>query len=284
MADQLNIKAHNVIVKEENFINVLSNIVYATQKPILHGAEFGMYYAYQAMSKLNHKVVYSGHGSDEFWGYQDGIYFPLMSKEFMVDMHSHYYLSKLLYQSYPAGWYKFIQQYLLPIINVKDKYIENMLWDEVFKYYKDINCLNPYKRARYHMMKRFLVYVNLMVDSISMHFSIEDRPIFQDKALVNLSFMISEYQKNNFGISNFKPYLKLALENILPQKILNRPKIGFQPPKSERYKEILLNYLMSNKSALTNNFKTSALKDFDFTKLLFITSLNIWCEQNKVSF
>ena len=72
----------NEIVVDPMKTNLLNDVVNAVQRPIIHGGELGMLMAYQKISQLGIKLCYSGHGADEFWGYQDSDYFPLLSMDF----------------------------------------------------------------------------------------------------------------------------------------------------------------------------------------------------------
>lgn len=268
----------NEIEVDPNRPALVHEVVQAVQRPIIHGGEMGMLMAYQQMSQLGIKVCYSGHGADEFWGYQDSDYFPLLSLNFSADMHSEYYLKGYYFGAHHQPWLEFLNEYIFPLFSRKQTDIEALIWDKVFAEYKRAPFIDPYKKARYHMMKRFLVYVNNMVDRTSMYYSVEDRPVFQNLAMVNMAFQLPEFVKNRQGISSCKPFLKKALAHLLPNEILNRPKVGFQPPKHDCFRDVCLQILAENQP-FNLSIAQQQLQKFPLNQLLFLTSSQLIINQ-----
>jgi asparagine synthase (glutamine-hydrolysing) len=254
----------------------MHEIVKACHRPFLHGAEFGMYSSYKMLAQQQYKVCYSGHGADEMWGYQDGIYFPILAKSFTPEMHSEYYLTKHYYQNNKPGWHDFLINNFKNTLNVNIPTVENLIWDVTFADYRTLNTIDPVKKARYHLMRRFMNYVNNMVDGISMRFSIEDRPVYQDIHLAELSFSVPETIKNHQGLTDFKPFFKKALQPLLPDNIIYRKKVGFQPPGDDIYKTACLNLIKDYGLPFGLSINHQALAKMEFTQLLFMLTTKIW--------
>jgi asparagine synthase (glutamine-hydrolysing) len=251
--------------------NLFNDVVNAVQRPIIHGGEFGMLMAYQQISQLGIKLCYSGHGADEFWGYQDSDYFPLLSMAFSPDMHSEHYLRQYYFRGHHESWREFLNKSIYPSFSVDQTQIEDMIWDKIFAEYRRAPFVDPYKKGRYHMMRRFLLYVNNMVDRTSMYCSVEDRSVFQNMEMVKLAFALPEFVKNRQGISQCKPFLKQAFSNLLPDNILHRPKIGFQPPRHELFREICLT-ILTECQPFNLQIKHEQLTNFPMNQLLFLAS------------
>lgn len=269
------------IVVDPMKANLLGDGVNAVQRPIVHGGELGMLMAYQQMSQLGIKVCYSGHGADELWGYQDSDYFPLLSMAFTPDMHSEYYLRHYYFRKHHESWTLFLNQFIYPVFSVNQARMEAMSWERIFAEYRRAPFLDPYKKARYHMMKRFLLYVNNMVDRTSMYYSVEDRPVFQSMEMVKLAFALPEYIKNRQGIGHCKPFLKQAFSSLLPDAVLQRPKIGFQPPRHEQFRAMCLN-ILAEEQPLGLKIPFEKLATFPMNQLLFLASTQrILCKLNE---
>jgi asparagine synthase (glutamine-hydrolysing) len=230
MAEWLGLRPVCVAIQTGDFAALVEAVIRRIQRPAVHGAELAMYSCYELISRLGRTVTYAGHGADEMWGYQDGLYFPMLAPSFRPDMHSQYYLSRHLYQDDPPGWHPFLQRYFYPLFGLTESTIRELIWERTLAAYREPDYLDPHQRARYHMCRRFLVYINQMVDALSMGFSLEERPVFQDLYLAALSFRLPEFRKNREGPTNFKPFLKRALAPLLPEKVISRRKVGFQPP------------------------------------------------------
>ena len=71
----------------------------------------------------------------------------------------------------------------------------------------------------------------MRVDKITMSTSVEARVPFLDHHLVEYSMNIPQASKVRGG--NKKAILKLALKDIIPDEIINRPKMGFSAPVSD---------------------------------------------------
>ncbi|MFL6130814.1 MAG: asparagine synthetase B family protein [Mycobacteriales bacterium] len=264
-------------VRVRDLPGLVDRVVTRLGRPLLHGAELAMHCSYQRVLDEGGTVVYSGHGADELWGYQDGRYFPIVAPDFRPDMHSPYYLRHLLYRQERPGWHRMLDR-LAAALGVPDDEITERVWSVTLAAYRELDTLDPHKRGRYHLMRRFLVYVNDMVDGLSSGFSLEDRPLFQDVQLAELAFGMPEYVKNREGPTDFKPFLKQALRDLVPESVLTRPKQGFPAPDDPAYRDRLRALVIG--AGLPGGLALSAgeLAELGIGELMFLYSTRRWLD------
>jgi asparagine synthase (glutamine-hydrolysing) len=207
-------------------------------RPLLHGAELAMHQLYRNIAEDGKVVVYSGHGADELWGYQDGRYFPIVDPAAGPHIHGRHYLTHRLYPAERPVWARLVA-WLAGELDVDLAAVAERVWERVMSEYRALGTLDPVKRGRYHLMRRFLVYVNDMVDATSTTFTLEDRPVFQDVTLAELAFRCPEHLKSTDEPGSHKELLKTALADLLPDSVRRRRKQGFPIPASESYRRQL---------------------------------------------
>jgi asparagine synthase (glutamine-hydrolysing) len=203
-------------------------------RPLLHGAELGMYHLYRRIAEDGNVVVYSGHGADELWGYQDGGYFPIVDPLAPTSLHGRHYLTHRLYPDERPTWARLVT-WLADGLDVDLAAVAGQVWERTLAEYRAIRTASPLKRGRHHLMRRFLVYVNDMVDATSASFTLEDRPVFQDVALAELAFRCPEHLKDPGAPGSHKGLLKDALADLLPPSVRHRRKQGFPAPTDPGY-------------------------------------------------
>jgi asparagine synthase (glutamine-hydrolysing) len=207
-------------------------------RPLLHGAELAMHQLYRKIAEDGKVVVYSGHGADELWGYQDGKYFPIVDPAASTHVHGRHYLTHRLYPAERPVWARLVT-WLAGELDVDLAAVADRVWERVMSEYRALGTLDPLKRGRYHLMRRFLVYVNDMVDATSATFTLEDRPVFQDVALAELAFRCPEHLKSTGEPGSHKELLKTALADLLPDSVRRRRKQGFPTPTDPGYRRQL---------------------------------------------
>jgi asparagine synthase (glutamine-hydrolysing) len=207
-------------------------------RPLLHGAELAMHQLYRNIADDGKVVVYSGHGADELWGYQDGGYFPVVDPAARTHVHGRHYLTHRLYPVERPVWARLVT-WLAGELDVDMAAVAEGVWERVMSEYRALDTLDPLKRGRYHLMRRFLVYVNDMVDATSTTFTLEDRPVFQDVALAELAFRCPEHLKSTDEPGSHKELLKTALADLLPDSVRRRRKQGFPSPADQGYRRQL---------------------------------------------
>ncbi|MFI9808947.1 asparagine synthetase B family protein [Streptomyces sp. NPDC052301] len=204
-------------------------------RPLLHGAELAMHHLYRTIAGDRNVVVYSGHGADELWGYQAGRYFPVVDPFAPTYIHGRHYLTNELYSDERPVWARLVT-WLAGELGVDMTAVTDRVWERTMDEYRNLKTASPLKRGRYHLLRRFLVYVNDMVDATSATFTLEDRPVFQDVALAELAFRCPEHLKDRGepGTSH-KGLLKDALADLLPDSVRHRRKQGFPTPTDPGY-------------------------------------------------
>lgn len=203
-------------------------------RPLLHGAELAMHHLYQAIAADGKVVVYSGHGADEFWGYQAGRYFPVVDPYAPTFIHGRHYLTHSLHADERPVWSRLVA-WMAHELDVDMTTVTDMVWERTMAEYRALKTASPLKRGRHHLMRRFLVYVNDMVDVTSSTFTLEDRPVFQDVTLAELAFRCPEHLKDTNKPGTHKGLLKAALADLLPESVQLRRKQGFPTPTDPGY-------------------------------------------------
>ncbi|MEU6406758.1 asparagine synthetase B [Streptomyces sp. NPDC046985] len=203
-------------------------------RPLLHGAELAMHRLYRAIAADGKVVVYSGHGADELWGYQAGRYFPVVDPYAPTFIHGRHYLTHRLHADERPVWARLVE-WMARELDVPMTTVTDMVWERTMAEYRALKTASPLKRGRHHLMRRFLVYVNDMVDATSSTFTLEDRPVFQDVALAELAFRCPEHLKDANEPGTHKGLLKAALADLLPESVRRRPKQGFPTPSDPAY-------------------------------------------------
>ena len=248
------------------------------QRPFLHGAELALLRTYQRIAADGRVVVFSGHGSDELWGYQEGTYFPIVDPTRPPDTHGEHYLRTRLYRDERPLWHRMVDE-LCRHVGVSEEDVTDRVWSRTLRPYRELATLDPHKRGRYHLMRRFLVYVNEMVDACSSAYSLEDRPVFQDVTLAGLAFSMPEWRKNRGGLGGSKPFLKQALAPYLPPSVLHRPKKGFPAPRDTAFLARLRGLVESVGLPADAPLSGELLAAAGTGELLFLYSSQMWLRQ-----
>ncbi|MFE0653142.1 asparagine synthetase B family protein [Streptomyces sp. NPDC059534] len=203
-------------------------------RPLLHGAELAMHHLYGTIAGDRKVVVYSGHGADELWGYQDGRYFPVVDPLAPTYIHGRHYLTHRLHADERPVWARLVG-WMAQELDVDMDVVTDRVWSRTMDEYRALKTASPLKRGRHHLMRRFLVYVNDMVDATSSTFTLEDRPVFQDVTLTELAFRCPEHLKDTNKPGSHKGLLKAALADLMPESVRHRRKQGFPTPTDPRY-------------------------------------------------
>ncbi|MFJ9606563.1 asparagine synthetase B family protein [Kitasatospora sp. NPDC101176] len=204
-------------------------------RPLLHGAELAMHHLYGTVAADRNVVVYSGHGADELWGYQAGRYFPVVDPYAPTHIHGRHYLTHRLHADERPVWARLVG-WMAHELGVDMSAVTDQVWARTMDEYRALKTASPLKRGRHHLLRRFLVYVNDMVDATSSTFTLEDRPVFQDVALAELAFRCPEHLKDTGEPgSSHKGLLKEALADLMPESVRHRRKQGFPTPTDPGY-------------------------------------------------
>lgn len=238
VADEHHVPLAVVELSRRDAVKLIPEVAGRLTRPLLHGAELAMYQLYERIAAEGQVVVYSGHGADEMWGYQDGGYFPVVAPDAPTHLHGRHYLTHRLYPDERPVWGELVE-WIAAGLDVDMGEIRERVWERVLREYRALDTLDPVKRGRHHLMRRFLVYVNDMVDLTSSTYTLEDRPVFQDVTLAELAFRCPEHLKSTGRPGDHKDLLKKALGGLLPPSVVRRRKQGFPAPSDPSYREAL---------------------------------------------
>ena len=101
--------------------------------------------------------------------------------------------------------------------------------------------LDPATRALYFEAKTFLHGLLVVEDRVSMANSLEARVPFLDNELVELALRIPV--RLQYDAESGKRILRQAMQGLLPDDVLSRPKQGFSPPDESWYRGPTMEYL-----------------------------------------
>jgi asparagine synthase (glutamine-hydrolysing) len=103
--------------------------------------------------------------------------------------------------------------------------------------------LDPATRAVYFEAKTFLHGLLVVEDRVSMANSLEARVPFLDNELVELALRIPVHLQ--YDDTSGKRILRRAMNGLLPEEVLVRPKQGFSPPDQSWYRGPTMDYIKS---------------------------------------
>jgi len=229
---RLNSSHHKIIVNKEQFIKTLKWMIHKRMEPLSVPNEVLIYLMTLEVKKKN-TVVLSGEGADElFWGYDRIFRWANTSHNLDINEFDNHYC----YGSNKDN-------------EVIDYALENLPGRSVIDkigYYFQIYHLHGLLRR---------------VDNSTMLCSVEARVPFVDHRLVELLAGVPfEWRMG----SSVKEPLKRIFNDLIPTKIIDRPKVGFPVPLKAIFSEThnsgltpMDNWLLFNLSELTNTISKS---------------------------
>ena len=261
--------------------------------------------------KNGYKVMLSGMGADEMFGgydrYKAVAYKKLYQLIAFLMMPFKKHIKKIkTFDKKLDRFYAFVKEkdfcysYSSLIGSFSREEIEELLIDTsgIEKYHKKINkYLNnvsdktSYKKAFYLDLYGFLSHNFMVADKSSMQASIEMRV-----PLANKDILVKNFHRKDsdmFDFHSMKKDLKLMLKNLIPAKIINRRKTGFNPPMDgviNRIGEDKIRQILSSESLgkyiNTKNLDSLIVEHFhkevnNTYKLWNLVYLSIWIEVNE---
>lgn len=247
-AEYLNIENIHINISEEDYINVLPEIVYKLDEPVADPSLVGLYFLSKEASKYV-KVVLSGEGADELFGGYNiyGEYYSVkpflkMPKFFnrivrglvkrLPNFRGRNYLERAttpLSERYIGNAKIFSNEEAKKLLKNYSK--DNHFERPVKNYYE--TCLkedyNYIETMQYVDMKTWLQGdILVKADRMSMGNSLELRVPFLDKEVFKASKLLKLSQK--ISRRNTKVLLREAFKEILPPHIVEKKKLGFPTP------------------------------------------------------
>ena len=248
LTERLGIKNISSKITKEEYMKAINDVYYHMDEPTTDACSIAVYFLSKLASK-DVKVVLSGEGADEFFGgynsYDDNPYtkLPLFIRKIVANIckilpknkYTRYLIrrGKSLEDSYVSINRNFYDDELDDILKEKN-YLKNKdILKDTYNEYKNENELNK-KLAidiRYWLTDNIL----LIVDKMTMAFSIESRVPFTDIEIFKLaSTLPKEYKiRNNMT----KAALRDAAKKDIPNESYKKKKLGFPVPVREWIKE-----------------------------------------------
>ncbi|MEB1806031.1 MAG: asparagine synthase (glutamine-hydrolyzing) [Bacillaceae bacterium] len=246
-AEKLGVENISYEITPEEFIQELPKIIWHMDDPVADPAAIPLYFVAREASK-HVKVVLSGEGADElFGGY--GIYRePLSLKRISSLSSNSKKILKSVVQSLPSDikGKNYIDRACTPIQNryignaklfselekaqLLRNYNPHWTYDNITKpYYEKVSHLDDVTKMQYIDMHTWLRGdILVKADKMTMAHSIELRVPFLDKEVFEVASQLHSSIKVTKETTKYA--LRKALEDIVPDQIVNRRKLGFPVP------------------------------------------------------
>lgn len=254
VAASIGTEHHEVRVSMENFFNMLPQLVWHEDEPIAWPSSVSLYVVSKLASEQV-KVVLTGEGSDELFGgyerYRWNMVNARMSRLYGVVpswirkcLRSQVQTSRLL----NAAARRTLQHtFIGRNSSVESMFLDNFYCafsstdkcavarnghESVYDHYTQYWNAHPgdslLGRMLYSDQKTYLLELLMKQDQMSMAASIESRVPFLDHTFVEFAARIPDRLKIHFGTQKY--IFKKAVEDLLPENIIHRKKMGFPTP------------------------------------------------------
>jgi asparagine synthase (glutamine-hydrolysing) len=257
IARHIGAKYHEIKINEDDFFSALPKLIWHEDSPLMGPASVPLYYV-SKLAREHVKVVHSGEGSDETMAGYSRYAFTLLNAKFdrFYSALTPGFLQRALSrQVREASWLSAgLRRKLSHSFLAKNGgFYESMYLDNFFsafgaeeqrKLFADTSQMNGIyegslafldvyegdllSKLLYADLKTYLVELLMKQDQMSMAASIESRVPFLEHKLVEFATQIPSKLKTK-GTSG-KWILKQGLEDLLPQEIIHRTKLGFPTP------------------------------------------------------
>jgi asparagine synthase (glutamine-hydrolysing) len=263
MAQHLNSVHHEVFVSREDFFGALPNLIWHEDEPIVWPSSVSLFFVAQ-LARERVKVVLTGEGSDEtLAGYSryaftlknlafDHIYRSLVPRGIRRHLRdsiatsswinasarrklSHSFLgldgeswASFYFDNFFSAFNQQDQSDLL-VDGFRDEILSGSAYRNVLGYWEKSSG-DLLQRLLYTDIKTYLVELLMKQDNMSMAASIESRVPFLDHVLVEWATRVPASIQIHGSAGKW--ILKKAMEDLLPQSIIHRKKLGFPTPWS----------------------------------------------------
>jgi asparagine synthase (glutamine-hydrolysing) len=306
-------------IKSEHYEQVMNagDIKWSLPKLVWHledlrvGMSYPNYYISRLASKFV-KVCLQGTGGDELYGGYPWRYYRIFNSLDKKDFFNQYY----------NFWQRMVSDIDKPniftnqVVNkIKDIDEPRKIFERVFLFNNKLNYDTPenhINNSLYFEIKTFLPGLLMVGDKLAMANGLEERFPFLDNDLVNFAQTIPVKHKlgnlenmkrineNEIGskIKNYRNYddgknvLRKAMQEFMPERIINRKKQGFSAPDESWYrgenadyvKELLLNKKTISSEFISQEFISKTINEHmnegSNHRLLIWSLLNFewWCK------
>jgi asparagine synthase (glutamine-hydrolysing) len=250
---------HEIVIDDRDFFGALPKLLWHEDEPIAHPSSVPLYFV-SALARKHVTVVLTGEGSDELmagygkylrlmWNWRAGtIYERLVPGAVRSAIASHVVprlpgtLGRYARRSFlamdrtPASMFLdnfaavgLADQRRLLAPGFRDLATRDRAYAPSIEYFAKPNGTSTLlDRLLYADIKTYLVELLMKQDQMSMATSIESRVPFLDHVLVEYVAQLPDNWKLS-GLTT-KRILREAMKGVLPEHILNRPKMGFPVP------------------------------------------------------
>jgi asparagine synthase (glutamine-hydrolysing) len=284
---------HEVVVSAEDFFEALPRLIWHEDEPLAHPSSVALYFV-SRLAASHVKVVLTGEGSDELLaGY--GRYRKTMLN-LAVGARYQSVTPKVLRSivreriaSLPGGRVRQrLQRTFLSVApDIESIYFDNfavftraqqqsLLTESTLE---KMGGIDPYRGVRqflsetdasstldkllYADIKTYLHELLMKQDQMSMAASIESRVPFLDHKLVEFTSSLPERLK--LRGSTTKYILRKAMQGVLPQQILTRPKMGFPVPIASwfrgQFSHLIDEYVLSDRVTARGIFNPQFVRE-----------------------
>ena len=245
---------HEVTVSMEDFFSALPQLIWHEDEPITWPSSVSLHFV-SRLAAEQVKVVLTGEGSDEIFGGYARYQRNLVNQR-----------AAGIYAKFPAGLRDAVRRQCAvnPMLgadlrrklqhtvlgrelNAESLYLDNYYaafsgaelgellakepespYASYLRHWNEHQDATALRRMLYADQKTYLVELLMKQDQMSMSTSIESRVPFLDHHLVEFAMRIPDRLKNHNGQQKF--ILKKAVEDLLPDEIIYRKKMGFPTP------------------------------------------------------
>jgi asparagine synthase (glutamine-hydrolysing) len=259
VAQAIGAVSHEVVIDDRDFFGALPRLVWHEDEPLAHPSSVPLYFVSE-LARQHVTVVLTGEGSDELlagygkyprvaWNWRAGTVYERMMPGALRSSIARGVLPML-----PAKLARYARRSFLAM----DRTPESMFFDNFASirladqqrllapglrgaatsdgaYGSSLEYFNAPKgastlldRLLYADIKTYLVELLMKQDQMSMAASIESRVPFLDHKLVEYAATLPDEWKLNGWTT--KRILRESMKGLLPDSILNRPKMGFPVP------------------------------------------------------
>ena len=285
---------HEIVVSPEQFFAQLPSLVYQEDEPIAHPSSVPLYFV-SRLAADHVKVVLTGEGSDELMAgynkYRVAIYNLILGRNYeRVAPNWVRDLIRDAIERLPvtSPIRRILQRTFLRLpANIRDVYLDNfsvfspIMQQQLFTSdtYERMNDRDPYRATIEYIegsdansildkllaadLKTYLHELLMKQDQMSMAASIESRVPFLDHRLVEFVNHLPVDLKLRGWTTKY--ILRRSMQDILPQQILTRKKMGFPVPVGGwfrgAYSQVVDDYVLSDRTISRGIFNRNYVRE-----------------------
>ena len=306
---------HEITITPEQFFAELPNLVWHEDEPLGFDSSIPLYFV-SKLAAQHVKVVLTGEGSDEILGgygrYAKAL--QLLSYGGKYESLTPSFVREIIKTGVSAFGGKLDRTFLSRPADIENLFFDNfaifdrgmqekLLSDETKirivgnnpyfhhnRWLKETDAKDVLDKLLYADTKTYLHELLMKQDQMSMAASIESRVPFLDHKLVEFTAKMPRRMKIREGKTKW--ILREAMKEILPERILNRPKMGFPVPLGDwlrgEFREYVNKYVLSERALSRGIFREGFVRKLvsehnagksHERRLFFLINFEIWQRQ-----